>query len=190
MANEDLGDLSQFQPAPDDFNVRRRTKPKGLEDPGGLTVTSLMDILTIILVFLLKSYSANPVNITQSDVLKLPVSSAHLTPEEAVPVAITQRNILVSDKPVAEVTDGKVDPSVKRGGANGYFINPLFDALNNEADKQKRIAKHNSAQQFKGLALIIADKKTPYRLLNEVLYTAGQAQFGQFKFAVVQGGAM
>ena len=37
-----------------------------------------------------------------------------------------------------------------------------------------------------GMALIIAHKETNYRLLNEVLYTAGQAQFGQFKFAVIK----
>ena len=189
-SNEDLGDLSQFQVAGDDFNVRRRRKPKALGDVGGLTVTSLMDILTIILVFLLKSYSANPVNVTQSSVLKIPVSNAHLTMDEAVPVAITKTNILVDNKSVADVSDGEVDASTKRDGANGYFITPLFDALSKQADKEKRIAKANSAQQFKGMALVIADKDTPYRLLNEVLYTAGQAQFGQFKFVVISGGSM
>lgn len=184
-APEDLGDLSQFQVAGDDFNVRSRNKPKGLDEPGGLTVTSLMDILTIILVFLLKSYSASSVNVTQSKVLELPVSTAHLLPEEAVPVAITETNILVNQKSVAEVNNGDVDASVKRDGAKSYFITPLFDALSKEADKQKRIAKANPTQQFKGLALIIADQRTPYHLLNEVLYTAGQAQFGSFKFVVV-----
>ena len=187
---EDLGNLSQFQVAGDDFNVRSRHKPKGLGEVGGLTVTSLMDILTIILVFLLKSYSANPVNVTMSSVLKIPESTAHMMAEQAVPVAITQTNILVDDKPVADVSDGEVDASTKRDGAKGYFITPLFDALSKQADKQKRIAKANSSQQFKGLALIIADKDTPYRLLNEVLYTAGQAQFGQFKFVVVAENGM
>lgn len=185
---EDLGDLSNFQAAPTDFNVRRRRKPKALAKTGSLTITSLMDILTILLVFLLKNYAASPVNINQEPgLLQLPTSSAKLAPEEAVPISITARNITVNDKAVAEVIDGKVDPAVKRDGEKGFFITPVYDALASEADKQRRIAKHNSAQQFKGLALVIADRNTPYRLLNEVLYTAGQAQFGQFKFAVVKG---
>lgn len=178
-------DLAAFAPAAD-FSVRKRKKPKRMEEPGPLTITSLMDILTILLVFLLKSYSADPVNITQSDDLTLPDSSAQLAPEEAVPVAITTKGILVNDRPVAEVMDGNVDPSVKRDGENGFFITPLFDALTEEADRQKRIAKVNTAQEFTGMALVIAHKDTPYRLLNEVMYTAGQAQFAQFKFAVIK----
>jgi len=183
---ENPNDLSQFKTASDEFSVRNRKKTREIEDPGGLTITSLMDILTILLVFLLKSFSANPVNIPMSDNLQLPASTATLEPEEAVPVAITSRQILVNDAPVAEVIDGKVDVSAKRDGEQGFFIEPLFEALNKEADKQKKIAKHNTAQEFKGLALVIAHQDTNYRLLNEVLYTAGQAQFAQFKFAVIK----
>lgn len=183
---EDPNDLSEFKLSPDEYNARGRKKKRDQEDPGALTITSLMDILTILLVFLLKSYSANPVNITMSDDLQLPGSSAQIEPEEAVPVAVTARQILVNDSPVAEVIDGKVDVSAKRDGEMGFFIEPLFEALNKEADKQKRIAKHNTAQEFKGLALVIAHQDTNYRLLNEVLYTAGQAQFSQFKFAVIK----
>ena len=183
---ENPNDLSEFKSAPEEFNARARKKSREQEDVGPLSITSLMDILTILLVFLLKSYSDNPVNITMSDDLQLPPSSARLKPEEAVPVAVTTRQILVNDAPVAEVVDGKVDVSAKRDGEQGFFIEPLFEALNKEADKQKRIAKHNTAQEFKGLALVIAHQDTNYRLLNEVLYTAGQAQFSQFKFAVIK----
>ena len=36
------------------------------------------------------------------------------------------------------------------------------------------------------MAAVVADKDTPYRLVLEVMYTAGQAEFGKFKFAVVK----
>lgn len=183
---ENLGDLGDFQSSPEGFSVRNRKKPKRQEKVGPLTITSLMDILVILLVFLLKNFSSDPATIQQSDILAIPDSSSQLEVEQAVPIAITQRGIVVNDKLVAEVSDGKVDASVKRDGEMGFFITPLYDELAEEADKQRRIAKHNSEQQFKGMALLIADKNTPYRLLNEVLYTAGQAQFGDFKFAVVK----
>lgn len=183
---DDPNDLSQFKRADEEFSVRNRKKRRPTRDPGGLAITSLMDILTVLLIFLLKNYSNNPVNITQSSDLKLPHSSAQIEPEDAVPIAITARQILVNDHPVAQLIEGKVDPSLKRDGPQGFFITPLFDRLSEEADKQKRIAKYNTAQEFKGMALVIAHKETNYRLLNEVLYTAGQAQFSQFKFAVIK----
>lgn len=181
----DPNDLSGFEPAPQEYSAKSKKKRRD-DEVGPLTITSLMDILTILLVFLLKSYSTNPVNVTQGEDMQLPDSSSLIEPEEAVPIAITQKQVLVDDQPVADLIDGAVDPSTKRDGETGYFITPLFDALSENAEKQKRIAKHNASQEFKGLALVIADRDTKYRLLNEVLYTAGQAQFSQFKFAVIK----
>jgi hypothetical protein len=42
--------------------------------------------------------------------------------------------------------------------------------------------------KFDGVLTIIAHNETMYRLLTEVLYTAGQAEFQKFKFAVIKGG--
>ena len=168
-------------------NKRRKHVGRRNQGTGNkLNINSLMDILTIILVFLLKSYSSNPVNVTPGDDLKLPTSNSILPPEEAVPIAITKRAILVNDEPIVEVQNGKVPASEKRDGVQGYFITPLYDALADESEKQKNIAKYNDAQEFKGVALIIGDEKVPYRLLSEVLYTSGQAQFGNYKFVVIK----
>jgi biopolymer transport protein ExbD len=35
---------------------------------------------------------------------------------------------------------------------------------------------------------IIADKTTPYRLLTEVMYTAGKAEFQKYRLVVLQKG--
>ena len=42
--------------------------------------------------------------------------------------------------------------------------------------------------KFDGLLTVVAHQETPYRLLTEVLYTAGQAEFQKFRFAVLKGG--
>jgi hypothetical protein len=182
---EDLGDLSGFQTTGEDFSVRNRKKAKRQDDPGPLAITSLMDILTVLLLFLIKSYSATPVNITMSDDLTLPDSSAQIPPEDAVPIAITARQILVADKPVANIHDGKVDPDQK-DGEESYLIRGVRDALAEEAEHQRRIATYNQAQEFTGTALVIAHRETPFRLLSEVLYSAGQAEFAQFRFTVIK----
>ncbi len=151
-----------------------------------LIITSLMDAFTIILCFLLKTYGSDPVNITQSADLRLPGSHSKVPLSAATTIAITRNAILVDDRRVCDLRDGAIDPSNKRDGATGYFINPLFDALTEAAQNQKLIASRNQQIQFEGLALILGHKTTTFRTLTEVLYTAGQAEYSQFKFATVQ----
>jgi hypothetical protein len=162
--------------------ARRKRKPEDMP----LLITSLMDAFTIILCFLLKTYGSDPVNITQSNELRLPGSVSQLPLKAATTIAVTRSAILVDDRRVVDLRDGAVDPSNKRDGATGYFINPLFDALTEAAQNQKLIASRNRSVQFEGLALVLGHQTTTYRTLTEILYTAGQAEYNQFKFAVVQ----
>ena len=182
---QQTADVDEFWKMRKEEKKKARRKKEIEEQP--LIITSLLDAFTIILVFLLKSYGSDPVNIQQSDILKLPKSEAKLPLKPATVIAITRNAILVDEKKVVDLQDGSVDPSAKRDGANGFFITPLYEALNEAAQNQKRIAARNPAVQFTGLALILADRLTNFRLLTEVLYTAGQAEFNQFKFAIVQG---
>ena len=182
---------SQAPPGMDDRWHQKRALKKAsrrkrkIEDMP-LIITSLMDAFTIILCFLLKTYGSDPVNITQSNDLRLPGSISKGPLRAATTIAITRNAILVDDKKVVDLRDGAVDPSNKRDGATGYFITPLFEALTEAAQNQKLIASRNSSVRFEGLGLVLGHKTTTFRTLTEVLYTAGQAEYGQFKFAVVQ----
>ena len=88
----------------------------------------------------------------------------------AVNVTITQSAILVEGDGVTTVRAGAVDPSVKRDGANGYYIPPLVDIMTKHANRTKKIAAMGGTQ-FDGTAMVLVDKNTPYRLLTEVLYS-------------------
>jgi len=68
------------------------------------------------------------------------------------------------------------------------LITPLFKELKEDVQKQKKIAKYNPSAAFKGEVTIVADQDMSFRLLSEVMYTAGQAEFSKFKFAVVKKG--
>jgi hypothetical protein len=50
------------------------------------------------------------------------------------------------------------------------------------------IAARSASTKFEGKALVVAHNKTSYRLITEVLYTAGQAEFEKFKFVAAEGG--
>jgi biopolymer transport protein ExbD len=176
-------------PAPkkegEDEGMKRPKKSRIEHHEYPLNITAMMDMMTIILVYLLKSYSSAPDNIQPSDEMKLAQSTTRIKPEESVPVAITKKGILVSDKTVVPVQNGKIPPQYKEGNKEtSFLISPLLAAMKKEAEKQKVIARYNKSKDFKGMVMIIGDRMVPYRLLTEVLYTVGQAEFGQYKFAV------
>ena len=152
-----------------------------------LLINSLMDAFTIILCFLMKSFGSDPVQIRQSDELMLPrTSEEEKGLEDAIVIAISKRAIMVQDNKVADLRDGAVDESLKRDGQDGLLINPLLDALKERVQHLKMLAARTN-NPFEGMALVVADSKTSYRLLTEVLYTAGQAEFEKFKFVAAEG---
>ncbi len=158
--------------------------------PVHLNMLPMMALFTVVLCALLKDYSSDPVQISPSPDTRLPHSNTKLPPQKAVQIAISQRAIMVDNSKVAEVESGRVKPVYKKdNNPQSMFIVPLFEALRKKADQEKLIAKYNKRRrelQFKGLVTVIADKRVPFRLLTEVLYTAGQAEFGQYKFAVIK----
>ena len=153
-----------------------------------LNINSLMDAFTIILCFLLKQFGADPVQIRESDDLKLPRTSSEDGLVDATVIGISKRSIQVNEKKVADLRNGAVDESLKRDGQEGLMINPLFDVLKETAQHIKMIKARTGGGKFEGEALVVADKGTNYRLISEVLYTAGQAEFQKFKFVAAEGG--
>jgi len=167
-----------------DKKREKRLKKRDSDDGGPVNINSLMDIMVIILVFLLKNYGDEPIKVVGED-LKAPTSSTQLTPEDMTTITVSQRAILVNNKKAVDVKNGAVDKSQKKGGEASLNIQPLFDQLT-EAIKRKERETKLLGQEYTPTATIIADQSTPYRLLTEVMYTAGQAELNQFKFAVVK----
>ena len=184
-------------------------KARRAGNDAGLNITSMMDMMTIILVFLLKSYSAQDISVAPSEDLQLPVSTTTAPPEVAVNLVVTKTQIFVDGQPiksengevvrlkderdprnpgqtklVVPATDSMGDPLV-----TGQLIIPLHKALEDKSEVAKKLAEKISQggvdeHGFKGRLLIQCDKKLPFSILREVMYTAGQAQFSEFKFVV------
>jgi len=180
----ELPDPAAFA-APDGPPKKKKSPRKG-EEPGGLSMNSLMDIMTIILVFLLKSYSTDPVQLKQAPDLKPPFSTSDLKASESTVVTVTLNNIVVDDVKVATLSEGKVEAADLSSG--NFLIDPLFQKLNDAVDHQKRVYSYQAKKEFEGVVTIISDRHVPFELISQVMYTAGQATFSKFKFMVVKGG--
>jgi len=149
-----------------------------------LNITPMMDMMTILLVFLLKQFSVQQAQ-AMTEGLQLPSSQIEQARPPGVNITVTQNAILVEGDAVTPVRGGAVDPSVKRDGANSYYITPLVDVLTKHGNRLKKIAAMGGTP-FDHTATVMVDKNTPYRLLTEVLYSAGQAEFANYRLSVIK----
>lgn len=164
---------------------RRRAK-EHKDDITDLNITPMLDMMTILLVFLIKSYSTSTENVSVAN-LVLPHSTTTLRVEEALQLMITTDGILVDQKPVTALNKGQLRPEDLPEGANGFLIKPLYDALETRSAYFKKIQEFGGTQ-FVGRIAVVADKKIPYGILFRVLYTCGRAEFGRFKLFVRNSG--
>lgn len=172
-------------------------KKKNRRSPteAGLTITSMMDMMTIILVFLLKSYSTEDISVAPSDDLQIPLSSAEKPPKLAVNVIVSRKDIVVDGDWVVDLEQGvdeetgEEEIAVPDDEKRGQLISKLYDALLEKAETAKDIGiRTDSAEfEFKGEILLQCDRRLPFSVIREVMFTAGQAQFGNFRFVVIKG---
>jgi len=192
MASPDTGKLASRADLERERATRlfRKARRKARERAGEikeLNIVAMMDMMTIILVFLLKSYQASTLNVNMGADLTIPASSTQLQPQENISITISQSELAVNDRAVLPLEAGAIPAKYKDGRrAEAFYVGSIYDALKKEVDKQKYIAQYNKNAAFAGRVNVIADKKITYRTLMEVLYTAGQAELGEYKFMVMK----
>ena len=174
----------------------RKAIQKNRVDPevNFLNITAMLDMMTIILVFLLKSLTNSVASLPQSDDLKLPKSILTTTTDgqpEGIPLVVSRTQIIAADAVICPVPpDGAqygLEAKYKRGSRNDFFIVPLGSALQAWRDSDKRFRAATGKDTTQSEAILIADSRTPYRVLTEVMYTLGQTEFAKFHMLVLQG---
>ena len=162
-----------------------RTKSKKLKKNRGggvrvvrIQITSLVDMMTMILVFLLKSFSAEGEIVTPSKGLLLPESSAKKRPELALRISLTQQYVLVEGKAMLDI-----DEMMTR---QELVIPELQQLLEERRKMTEKIAENSTTVTFKGDVLIEADRTTKFKVLQRIMYTCGQVGFSNFALLVLQ----
>lgn len=168
--------------------IRRKLRRHEEHEEIGLNLYPMMDMMTILLVFLIMQFASGSAEVVQTDELRLPNSSSEVEAVQALSVVISHGEVVVEGTRALALRNGQVDPSLKQGGGTGWLITPLFSELKKHRDRLKLIASHNTQRPFRGEVRVIADKRTPFRTLGEVIYTLGQSEFGGLRFVVLRQG--
>lgn len=149
-----------------------------------IQITSMVDMFVILLVFLLKSFSTSPVQITPNADLTLPESTTTTDPEDVVKLVVSKNGIFVENKRIVEFNAGEL-AAEDTDKTDGQFIRKLFDELDVQAKKTRDIASVNDTVEFDGKILMQADRELPYALLQKVMYTSMLAGYSDLKLAVI-----
>ncbi len=127
-------------------------------------LTSLVDVMTILLVFLIKSFSAEGNLITPSSDLKLPDSRSTENVILINSIKITKDNICTDDHIITSMA-----AVIK---SDSLMIPELFTALS--IDK-----KYSGKSEL----MIESDRETPFEIVKKVMYTCSQA--GKTDFTIL-----
>ncbi len=143
--------------------------------PATIQLTSLIDILTVLVFFLL----VNQQNVTQipgSEDLVLPRSTSEQMPGESLAIMITKNDILVQGVKVADIATVV---------ASGDTIIPgLAQELQYRASKTP--PKINEQGFPEREIMIIGDKGIPYSLLRRIMATCSENDYSKISFAVLR----
>jgi biopolymer transport protein ExbD len=140
-----------------------------------LNLVSLMDIFTILVFFLLVNSTEVEVLPNAKDVT-LPESVAEQKARENVVIVVSDEQILVQGRAVANVAD------VMR--QKDFVIKGLKSALQQQTDRVLRKEAMDDIADRE--VTIVGDKELPYKLLKRVMATCTAADYGQISLAVMQ----
>lgn len=151
-----------------------------------LNITSMMDMFTIILVFLLFSFKAQDEEFQMAKGIKLPASTSNLELQDALNIRMASDGLLVSETQVIPLNEGRLPDGLQMEGAK---IVKLFDAIE-RAGEERRQRKERSGDALtdeeKTIVIFQADRKVRFEDIDKVMKTAAMAGFPNFRFAVMK----
>lgn len=138
-----------------------------------LNLTSLMDIFTI-LVFFLMVNSGDVQVLQKSDAIKLPESVAKQQPRDALTIMISGDDVLVQGRKVADVR------AILR--SDDEVIRTLDAEL--AFQSSKRVELTDEEKQLGRAVIIMGDQSLHYKLLKRVMATCAKADYRNISLAV------
>ncbi len=151
----------------------RRKPPSSFQ----LKLTSLIDMFTIILVFLLKNFSTEGEIIAMAEDLMLPESTSKDKPTAASIIAINHNWIILDGEQVLPTSD-------VMGVPPGQVITILADALVTRRTIAEGLGQVAEEMDFSGRINIQADKNIPYLIVKKVIETCGSNGYNEIMLAV------
>lgn len=136
-----------------------------------LNLTALMDIFVHLVFFLLVNFGGIQ---PQGTVITLPRSTVEKTPKETLVITVSNQDIVVQGRKVADV--GQVMAS------NDLLIPGLQQELAYQGKRKSALGVDKDVRPV----TIMGDKEIPYKLLKRIMLTCSQTGYSEVSLAVTR----
>jgi biopolymer transport protein ExbD len=139
-----------------------------------MNLTSLMDVFTILVFFLIMN--SGPAEVLDPGGLDLPESVIETKPNETVVINVGREHVLVQGEPVVRIAD------IMAG--DGGDIEPIMARL---AELQSRvIGVRTQAVAESPAVTILADKSIPFSVVKQIMASCTAQGYTRISLAVIQ----
>lgn len=148
-----------------------KEEPRGNDGTFRPQLTSLIDVMTILLVFLIKSFSVEGNIVTPSDDLVLPLSSSERPPQLRTSIDITRSAVLADGEKLVSLSE------IAR--SDSLLIPPLYSWMRSQRS-QLPDSLHIPA------VMIQCDREVEFSYVKKVMFTCSKAGFIDYSVLVMQ----
>jgi len=157
---------------------RMRRMERNRKRVTGLNLTSLMDVFTILVFFLLANSSSSEV-LSSPKQITLPDSVVEMKPRETVVIMVSPESVLVQGEAVVNTAD---------------LLGPENVSILEISDKLGQLERNVIGIKTRDIVAnkeitILADKTIPFRVLKKIMSTCTASGYGRISLAVIQKAA-
>ena len=156
------------------MNLKKKkfsSAPSGISDLIKPQMTSLIDILTLLLVFLIQSFNAEGTLITPSSDLVLPLSSSKKQPSPSIMLEVTRDGVVAEGKQLAD--------NKSFAASADLLVTSVYDWL---ARKKNRSGVTADQKRI----IIQCDRDIEFNIVKRVMFTCSKAGFTDFSVLVIE----
>ena len=159
-------------------NRRIKRMARAKKHKTDLNLTSLMDVFTILVFFLLVNQSAVEV-LEPPKEIKLPDSVVEAKPRQTLVIMVSEQMILVQGEPTVSVADILA--------TKDEIIRPVLERLSQI--RQTTIGLNTEAVVKTNEVVILAHKTIPFKVLKKLMSTCTVSGYTKISLAVIQKGS-
>jgi len=150
-------------------------------DTAALSIVSLLDILTILLVFLIKNVSMEAQRLTAPENMSLPTT---ITNQELIDNGLTVLVKVFPDE-ILVGTDNLRAGSLQQLMNDSSIREIIYNYMKNEAN-QITLLNTNRGTNYQPCLLIQADKQIPCQYITQIIKIGAGASFSNIYFSTLQ----
>jgi len=147
-----------------------------------LNVVPMVDMMTMLVIFLLQQFSSTGEVLYMQKDIKLPTAQHGQMIEIAPVVAVSAQQVVVTGVKVADIAELDSD--------SGYLNIPaLEERLRDEKKRWDFIHQNDPDKKWDGVVNIQADQNVPFRIVKRVMFSCGVAGYFNINFAALDAGS-